>query len=118
MILRLLLLALVVGSGFLAVAALERRRPPGWTLPGATAGVTLVTSAGCAICPAAVRAIAAAGPDVTVRVVDAGDLADPAIRSIPTAIVTDQAGKVVLRRSGRSVVADAAQIVGAARGVA
>jgi hypothetical protein len=116
MIVRLVLLLLVVGAAFLAVAGFERL-PRRAALPGLGAGLTVVTGAGCVICPAAVRAIAAVDPGLAVRVMDRGDLADASIRSVPTAIVTDRGGAVVLRRSGRSVVTDAAEIARVARSV-
>lgn len=116
MILRFLVLGLAVGSAFVAVSVFERRRGrTDGTLP---AGVTLVTGPDCRLCDAAARALATADPTLTVRVVDVGELGDASVRSVPTIMVADSAGDLILRRSGRSAISDVPQIVRAARGVA
>lgn len=116
MIVRLALLGLTVAVAFGLVALLERRRGRiAATLP---AGITLVTGPDCRLCDTARRALAAAAPDLAVRVVDVAAFGDPSVRSVPTVVVADAAGDVVLRRSGRAAISDAARIVAAARGVA
>ena len=104
MITRLIVLVLVLGAAWFAVALAERRR--GATSVGIADGLTIVTGEDCHLCPLAVAAAEAAG--VTPRVVDVADLPGHGIRSLPTAFVTDAAGTVLVRRSGRSVIADMA----------
>lgn len=113
---RLLLVGAVVVLAFAVVALWERRR--GRVRSGVPSGLTIATSDACILCDAALGAIASAGPDVAVRVVDATDLAHLRIRSVPTVLVADRRGEIVLRRSGRSAITDAETIVRAARALA
>lgn len=116
MIVRLVVLVLAVGLAFGVVAVVERRR--GRTAVALPAGVTLVTGPGCRLCAAAARALTAADPGLAVRVVDVAELTDGSVRSVPTVIVADGSGGIVLRRSGRAAISDAVDIVRVARGVA
>lgn len=116
MIGRLLLAGGVVMIAFAAVWMWERRG--GLVRSGLPSGLTIATSDACTICDAALGAIVSAGPDLPVRVVDASELAHLKIRSVPTVLVADGRGEVVLRRSGRAAVTDAEAIVRAARAVA
>lgn len=116
MIGRLLLAGGVVLVAFAAVWLWERRG--GRVRSGLPFGLTIATSDTCTICDAAVGAISAAGPDLPVLVVDASDLAHLRIRSVPTVLVADRWGEIVLRRSGRAAITDAETIVRAARAVA
>lgn len=116
MITRLVVLGLAVAVAFGVVAVLERRRGKiGGDLP---AGITLVTGPDCRLCESARRALVAAAPDLPVRVVDVSALGDPSVRSVPTVVVADGSGEVILRRSGRAAISDAGRIAAAARGVA
>lgn len=102
MITRLLLLAAVLAAAWIAVAVAERRR--GSSNVGVAEGLTIVTGEDCRLCPQALAAAEAAG--ITPRVVDVADVPGHGIRSLPTAFVTDATGTVLVRRSGRSVIAD------------
>ena len=105
MILRLVLVAATLAVAWLVVAAWERR--PGRRSSGLGPGLTLVTSEGCRLCGPAFAALTRAGASPVV--VDAAHLPDDAgpVHSVPTAILTDRSGRVVLRRTGRSVITDA-----------
>ncbi|MGI9647427.1 MAG: hypothetical protein ACR2OI_02800 [Acidimicrobiia bacterium] len=103
--LRLILLALVGGGAWLLVS-LWQRRPVGGDV-GLPAGVTLVTGPGCSLCEPAERALRQAGVEPRLAEVGAPDLPDAPIRSLPTALLVNHAGTVVMRRSGRAAVADA-----------
>jgi hypothetical protein len=79
--------------------------------------VTLLYGPDCRLCEPARAALTASGIEVrVVEVGDAGRRSGP-VMSLPTAIVVDGTGAVVLRRAGRSVITDLAQIVAAARSV-
>jgi hypothetical protein len=114
MIWRLTLLVLVIGAAWLAVALWERRL--GSSVRVLVSGLTLVTGADCTLCSQAVAAVGDAG--ISVSIVDIGDTADPTIRSIPTAFVADAGGRVIARRSGRSVVTAMPELITLARSVA
>ncbi len=96
----------VVGLGWAALARWERRRPRRAVL-GLPPGLVVVVGDGCPLCPAAVRRLRQAGPGVTV--IDGHDprVRGLGIRSVPTALVVGSDGRPLLRRSGRSVLADA-----------
>ena len=113
MILRIALLVVLLAASFGVVSRLERRR--GRARAGFGPGLTLVTGDGCRLCGPAAAALAAAGAVPTV--VDIASLRHRTVSSVPTAIVTDRSGKVLLRRSGRAVAEDAAALASAARGV-
>jgi hypothetical protein len=114
MIWRLALLVVVIGAAWLVVALWERR-PVRSARPMVT-GLTLVTGADCALCSQALTALGDAG--IPVSIVDVGDAADPTIRSIPTAFVADAGGRVIARRSGRSVITAMPELITLARSVA
>lgn len=114
--LRILILLAVVAAAWAVIAIAERRR--GADRHGLPQGVLIVTTEACRLCEDAVRAISKAGPELTPRIVDATELDTLHIRSAPTVIVADRRGEIVLRRSGRSAIFDAEEIVRAARGVA
>lgn len=111
---RLVLLAVIIGAAWLAIALWERRTvSPGRAL---ATGLTLVTGADCRLCPQAVIAVGDAGIPVTI--VDVGDADDPTIKSLPTAFVTDAGGQVIARRSGRSAVTAMPELISLARSIA
>lgn len=113
MIWRAVVVAVAVALALVAVRLWERR--PASAQRRLSSGLTLVTGADCRLCPQAVAA--AVGADVPVRIVDVGDLADPGIRSLPTAFVADRSGTVIARRSGRSAVSGMADLIALARSV-
>lgn len=112
MIVRLLILVALIGSAYLTVAFGERRTRP--MHAGLNAGITIVTGPQCRLCDPAVAALQSRG--ATPQVLDVSDI--PAslgpIRGLPVAILTDHDGQVIMRRSGRSIITDAAQLAGAA----
>ena len=111
---RLVLLALVIGVAWLAITLWERRTvPPGRAM---STGLTLVTGADCRLCPQAVAAVRNAG--IAVSIVDIGVVADPSIKSLPTAFVTDAGGRVLARRSGRSALTAMPELISLARSIA
>lgn len=113
MIWRFLLLVLAVGVAWLAVVIWERRTvSPGRAL---ATGLTLVTGAGCRLCPQAVAAVGDAG--IPVSIVDVAHVSDPSIKSLPTAFVTDDGGRVIARRSGRSAVTAMPELISLARSI-
>lgn len=114
MIWRIVVVVVVVVAARLAVMVWERRRAP--SLRALGAGLTLVTGPDCRLCPLAVAAVGEAG--IQVAIVDIADAADPSIRSIPTAFVTDADGRVIARRSGRSAIAAMPELISLARSVA
>lgn len=113
MVIRLALLA-VLGSGAWLVAGwTQRRRIRGrLALP---AGITLITGPGCSMCIPVERALVRAGARPVVT--DVAELMIPGltVRSLPTVLVVDEAGTVVMRRSGRAALNDAALLAGTAR---
>lgn len=111
---RMMIVIAVVALAFLVVGWWERR--PGGMLVGAARGVTVVTGPDCRICPQAIAALDRHG--VRPTIVDISRAAHLGVMSIPTVLVVDHGGSVVLRRSGRSAVADAPRIAAAAKQVA
>lgn len=103
--LRIGLLALVAGGAWLLVMLWQRRPAGGHS--GLPAGVTLVTGPGCSLCEPAELALRRAGVEPRLAGVDGLELSGAPIRSLPTALLVDHAGTVVMRRSGRAAVADA-----------
>jgi glutaredoxin len=109
---RVALVALLVAAGILVVRILERRRGP--RRSGLSSGVTVVTGPECRWCDRVIAALRSRGVDPVV--VDVGD-APPAlgrVLSLPTVVVADASGTVVLRRTGRAAVDDTPAIVAAA----
>jgi hypothetical protein len=106
----ILLVAAVFGVGLVLRLGLNtgRRRV---SLP---AGLVLVTGPDCKLCAPALRALQAAGAVPTVLDV-ANTRADVGpVTSLPTALVVGDGGAVILRRTGRAVIGDAAALVAAA----
>lgn len=104
------MLAGAIAAAYAIVWVAERARIR--RRPRLSPGVTLVTAAGCSLCPAVESALASASP----RVVDASSL--PEVRSVPTVLVVDGTGRVTMRRSGKAALADVASLLEAARAVA
>lgn len=102
---RIVVLALVAGGASLLVALWQRRPLPGYD--GLPAGVTLVTGPGCSLCGPVERALIQAGIEPRVAEVGALELSGTPIRSLPTALLVDRQGSVVMRRSGRPALDDA-----------
>lgn len=113
---RVFVLAGVIALAWVVVAVVERRK--GADRHGFPRGLLIVTTEACRLCEAAVAAITRAGPDVEPTIVDVTELEGLHVRSAPTVIVADGRGEIVLRRTGRSAIFDAEEIVQAARGVA
>ena len=113
MIWRIALLGVVIGAAWFGVALWERRTAFAGFRP--VAGLTLVTGADCSMCPQAVAAVD--GVAIPVSIIDVADAGDPTIRSIPTALVADAGGRVIARRSGRSVITAMPQLIALARSV-
>jgi hypothetical protein len=108
-LLRITLLGLLAG-GSLALVSWWQRRP----LPESgrfAPGVTVFTGPDCRLCGPLVHALGRVG--VEPQIVDIADAAPPpGIRSLPTVLVADAAGEVVLRRSGRAALEDVVTIAG------
>lgn len=111
MIFRALAVIALLALAWALVGSIERRR--GGATSGIPSGLTIVTGANCRLCPLAVAAAGETGVPVTV--VDVADLPGQAIRSLPTALVTDVSGAVLARRSGRSVISDMSALAALAR---
>ena len=110
MIGRFVILLAVVGLALAVVWARERLTPRGTQV---SPGITVVTGPDCRLCPALVLALDVAG--VEYRRVDVATEAAPAgVRALPTILVADSAGAVVIRRSGRSATADLDTVLGVA----
>ena len=103
--LRIVLLVLVGGGAWLIVVLWQRR--PAGALSGLPAGVTLITGPGCSLCEPAQRALRRAGIEPRLAEAGALEVSGTPIRSLPTALLVDQTGAVVMRRSGRAAVTDA-----------
>lgn len=112
MIERLAIVVVVVGVAALVVRLVERRLPRSLRLP---VGITLVTGPDCALCGPVARALESGG--VSIRTIGSDEMDQRhGVRAVPTVLVADEEGRVVMRRSGRSALADAADLVAAARG--
>lgn len=109
MIDRAVILVAVVVLALVVVAVLERVRPRRVTM---SPGITLVTGPDCRLCDLVRAGLEARGALHTT--VAAGDLPPTMrVRALPTVLVADAAGAVVMRRSGRSAVTDLTAIVNA-----
>jgi hypothetical protein len=106
LVLRLLLLGLLTGGSFALVSWLQRRPSPDQA--GFASGVTVFTGPGCALCGPLVHALNRVG--VEPLIVDVTVQPSPEIRSLPTVVVADGSGTVVLRRSGRAALIDVVTI--------
>jgi hypothetical protein len=102
MIERLLILVIAVGVGLAVVVVRERMRPRSIDH---RPGITVYTGPDCRICPPLLAMLEGAG--VPFRVFDVSRTDPPfAVRALPTVVVADESGEVVLGRSGRSTVTD------------
>jgi len=109
---RLLVLTAVTVTGLLVVRLLERTRRGGTAVP---AGITVVTGSDCRLCEAVLSLLDARGIRYTSATVQS--IASRLnVRSLPTVLVADHVGSVVLRRSGRSALTDLDSILLAAGG--
>jgi hypothetical protein len=100
MIVRLVVLALVVGGAFAIVWLAQRSR--GRSRVGLPPGLVLVTSPGCTVCGPAEMAVRAAGESFSV--LDVSEIPELGVRSVPTLFRVGERGVVVARRSGRAAV--------------
>jgi hypothetical protein len=106
------ILIVVMGGAFAAVA-LTSRRNPGVAKMVLAPGLTLVSGPGCRLCEPAVQALRRAG--ARVEVTEDAELRDSlSVRALPTAFVVAADGEVIMRRSGRAVISDAAALAAAA----
>lgn len=114
-LLRVVILALALLVAWAIVRWWERRRRG--SVSGVPPGVTMITSASCVLCPDAFAALKAADPQLSVRVLDAQSPQAGAFaaRAAPTVVVADRTGSILLRRTGRSTITDAAEIAATAR---
>jgi hypothetical protein len=106
---RLIILALVLVAAFIVVRVVPRTRPRG-TAVGP--GITVVTGPDCHLCDSVVAALDAAGAPYLLATTS--DIAGLTVRSLPTVLVADRFGEVLLRRSGRAAVIDMAIILSVA----
>jgi hypothetical protein len=113
MTLRLLIVLVVLAGAFAVVAVGERRRGAP-RLSGLGPGVTVITGPGCRLCAPTVSALLQRGVAATVLDVDELPSSIGPIRSLPTVYVVAEGGAVIMRRSGRSALVDAAAIAAAA----
>lgn len=104
---RLLLLAVATAVALVAVRLLERMRPSATV--DAPSGVTVVTGPDCRLCETVLSLLDARG--IRYRSTPASSSPWPGVRSVPTVLVADGGGSVLLRRSGRSAVTDVDEIV-------
>jgi len=112
LVIRGVVLAAVVLGAFIAVRLWERRR--GRVSSGFAPGITVVTGPDCRLCEPALDAIRSGGTEPSIVDIATGRRALGPISSLPVAVVASANGNLVLRRSGRSVITDAAEIVRAA----
>jgi hypothetical protein len=105
-----------MAAAFVAVWMIQRRgrRPRRVGLPR---GLTVVTGPDCRWCDRLLLALErrAPGLDVTVIGPPTAEAAGLLVRSIPTAVVVDGAGAVVLRRSGTATIEDVDRLIEVAR---
>ena len=99
---RVVLLGLAVAAAWVIVALSERRRAG--SSSSLAPGVTVVVGASCRLCPPLIRALRDRG--VAPNIVDVDSARVPGVQSVPTLFVVDHAGRVRLRRSGASALAD------------
>ena len=110
--LRLVILAAVVAAAFGAVwlAGRSSRRSPA---AGLGSGLVVVTGADCRWCDRLLAALAHRHPGRGVTIIDvrtAGE-AGLTVRSVPTALVVGDEGRVIMRRTGPAAVADLDRLV-------
>ena len=111
---RLAVVVLVVGIPVTAVLLARRRPGRVRTTAHLAPGITVFVAPGCRLCGPAIDALhrAAATPDI-VRAPD-GAFDELRVRSVPTAVVVGEGGRVLARRSGPAVAADAAVLAATA----
>lgn len=109
MIERLLILAIVFGLALGWVALRERRTSSGVTV---RPGITVFTGPDCRMCPGLLASLDRAG--ASYHLVDVSSVHAPGVSSLPTVVVADAGGDVVLRRSGRAAVSDLPTILAVA----
>jgi hypothetical protein len=108
------ILVAVMGGAFAAAALTSRRNPAVAAMP-LQQGLTLISGPGCRLCEPAVQALQRAGASVVVT--EDPEIRDQlGVRALPTAFVVDANGAVIMRRSGRTVISDAAALAAAADG--
>ncbi len=115
LLVRFVILAAVVVAPA-GIVAIGRRRPGRRReAAGLPQGLTVFTAPGCRWCGPALSALADRG--ATPKVVSAPHPAFDGlrVRSVPTAVVVDGSGMVVMRRSGPVVVSDAGALAAAAQ---
>ena len=101
-----ILLSVVIGA-WLAVAVVERRGR--WRATTGGQRLVLITGDGCRLCGPAEAALRSHGlPVEVVDVREPNDFRPP--RALPTAIVLDESLRIIMRRTGRSVIDDAGLI--------
>ncbi|MGI9584495.1 MAG: hypothetical protein ACR2N7_02790 [Acidimicrobiia bacterium] len=112
MLLRVLLVVAVIAAGFLVVAVGERWRSRSSSLlPN---GLTLISAPDCRECAIAEHQLTEVGAEYTkISRTEAVGLGVD-IFTVPTAIVRDEDGNLVMVRRGKSVASDAALLVAAA----
>lgn len=101
MIERLLVLLAALTLALLWVRWRERRRPSGLRM---APGITVYTGPDCRLCAPLLGELERVG--AVYRLIDVSREPAAGIGSVPTVVVADQAGDVVIRRSGRSAVTD------------
>lgn len=109
MIERLLILLAVLGLALAWVALRERRTPSGVVV---RPGITVFTGPDCRMCPGLLASLQRAG--ASYHLVDVSTVHAPGVSSLPTVVVADAGGEVVMRRSGRAAVTDLSTILAVA----
>lgn len=112
---RLALLVAVVMAVWAWFRVRERRS---FETSGLQPGITVVTAPSCIICPETISSLELLGGHLNLIDASVADVSDLGIQAAPTVIVADASGNEILRRSGRSTVADAELIVATSRQLA
>ena len=109
-LLRLAVLGVLTYAAWAAVSWYQRRLRA--SEQQSDPGVTVFTGPDCSLCGPLVHALRRLG--IAPRIIDVTDgTAPPAgVRSLPTVLVADGTGRVVLRRSGRAALDDVITIAG------
>lgn len=105
----MLVLSVVLGLTLGWVAWRERRTPRGVV---ARPGISVFTGPDCRMCPGLLASLDRAG--ASYHLVDVSREHAPGVSSLPTVVVADAGGEVVMRRSGRSAVTDLSMILAVA----
>lgn len=118
---RIAIVIVVIVIAFLVVGIWTRRRGRSvkTTLPP---GITIVIGPDCRLCRPAIDAIHHVDPAIDYNVVDLekedADTGGLPVKAVPTVVVVDGKGRVLVRRSGHAAINDAAYIVRSARKLA